>query len=160
MNMHSIEDFILEIKAKREFLQHLIKNTDDSNVIQKILDSLAIYLQMEHHLSQLDIFIDDNSKKLIMEQVYMDRLLPYLMQSRPRLFAYLYQQPDLEYVNSLLNILSSAYSFSIPSLDIDNPEIIDLTKEFYSQTFHDSIFQEAMSLLEYSYILFFRKGFQ
>lgn len=148
-----IDDFILEIKEKRDNLCKLLKSNQDSNLLAKATQSLAIYLEIERHLAQLGILIDQYSKEFIQERAYRDKMSGYLLRAKPY-SAYLYQQLDLDYVNVLLDILAEKYSFSIPALDIDNQEVIDLTKQFYFENFSDSILQEAIDLLENSYILF------
>lgn len=150
--MHSIDDFILEIKKKREFLQHLEKTTTDSSLLKKISSSLLCYIEMEYYLSQLNIFIDDDSKKLTSSQSYINKMYPYLM--REETSNYLLEHLDLEYRDALLNILSESYSFSIPSLEIYNQELMDLTKIFYNQAFHNPVLQEVINILEHSHILF------
>lgn len=153
MALKFIDDFIPEIREKRENLHKLLKSTYDNSLLTKINQSLAIYLEMERHLAQLGIFIDKYSKEFIPEHAYYEKISPYLLKAKPY-GSYLYQQLDLDYVNALLNILAEKYSFSIPTVDIDNQEIINLTKQFYFENFTGSILQEAIHLLEESYILF------
>lgn len=157
MTVEFIDDFILEIKEKREKLCELVKVSQDSNLLTKATQSLSIYLEIERHLAQLGIFIDQYSKEFIPERAYHDKMLGYLLRVKPY-SAYLYQQLDLDYVNILLDTLAERYSFVVPTLDIDNQEIIDLTKQFYFEIFSGSILQEATDLLENSYILFLESG--
>lgn len=151
--MESINSFIFNIKEKRESLYELVDSSQDSSLLRKASQSLAIYLTMERHLAQLGIFIDGFSKELIPESAYHDQLSKYLLRLSIH-EAYLYQDLDWEYVQLLLNILAKKYSFSVPLLDTDNQEILHLTKQFYFENFSDSIWQEANSLLSNSYILF------
>lgn len=153
--MQDVNRFIIEIKEKREFLQNLVNTTKDNSIIKNASLSLLMYLNLEHDLAHLGIFLDDQSKEIMREQVYRNKVFPYLLQ-----FGIQQQNPrlNLDYVNSLLEVISKAYSFSIPTLNIDNQVLIDYTKQFYLQFFSDTILQEAINLLENSNLLFLERN--
>lgn len=151
--MNSMSNFIAEIKEKRENMSKLLKNIQDDKVIKKVNQSLATYLEIERHLAQLGIFIDKYSKEFIPECAYHDKMKNYMLKIKPY-SSYLYHSLDLDYVNILLDVLAGKYSFDIPTVNIDNEEIISLTQQFYLKNFSGSILQEAIYLLKESYILF------
>lgn len=151
------QKYLIEIKQKKLYLQQKLKETTDALERKVIAYSLSNYIQIEHGLSNLNIFVDRIGKFLLKRDFLAEKVTPYF-KIMAQNWNYCFQELDLEYVNSLTSILANSYSFDIPKTIVCNDsQLINITKKFYLKMFKDKVKDKGYNLSNYSKLIFSKK---
>lgn len=157
--MSEEQKLLLDIRKKRAYLQKRLKVTNDSIEKKTIAFSISSYLQIEYSLSKLNYVVDKIGKVVLKRDFLLEKSAPYL-EILSSSWNYYLEDLDLDYVSSLIDILSEKNYFTVPStLNVTNDDLIDIAKQFYQESFEGEIKDKGLELLNSSSILFPSVGF-
>lgn len=148
------QKLLSDVRKKRLYLENRLKETNDSVEQKTIAFSLASYLQMEYSLSKLNFYVDKLGKTILKRDFIFEKSIPYLKILGKGFECYL-EELDLDYVNSLTEILSERFFTSIPvTVDVTNRKLIEISEQFYNECFDGEIREKGIDLLKEDNIFF------